>query len=167
MNANIIKALVPALVVTGLALCACTSTYVEPPDPIPVIGNEIIAASGACLDVQDGLTADGTPIILFQCANSPNQKWFINNGTISESFGSCLDVLGGAATQGAPIVLITCNGTPSQHWRIAKGQIIGLGGNCLAAVDGASANLTPLVLSSCKDIPAQKWTVQWTRTPGG
>jgi len=167
MNANIMKGLVAALVVTGLALCACTPTYVEPPDPIPVIGNEIIAASGACIDVQDGLTADGTPIILFQCVNSPNQKWFINNGVISESYGSCLDVMGGAATQGAPIVLVTCNGAPSQHWRVSKGQIIGVGGNCLDVMGAGSATLAPLILASCKDIPSQKWTVQWTRTPGG
>jgi len=161
------KGLVAALGVTALALCACSHTYVEPPDPIPVIGNEIIAASGACIDVQDGLTADGTPIVLFECVNSPNQKWFIGNGRISESYGSCLDVLGGAATQGASIVLVTCNGAPSQHWRIANGQIIGLGGNCLGAMGGASASLTPLILSSCKDVPSQKWTVQWTRPPGG
>ena len=166
MDSSIMKGLVAALVVTGLALCACTPTYVEPPDPIPVIGNEIIAAGGACIDVKDGLTADGTPIVLFHCVNSPNQKWFISNGRISESYGSCLDVLGGAATLGAPIILVTCNGAPSQHWRVSNGQIIGLGGKCLDAIGGSSANLTPLILSSCKDVPSQRWTVQWTQGPG-
>jgi hypothetical protein len=156
-----------ALVLLDLGLCACASTYVAPPDPIPVIGNEIIGISGACADVQDGLTADGTPIVLFQCVGSPNQEWFVGNGRIADNVGSCVDVLGGAALDGAPIILVTCNGTPSQHWRISKDRIIGAGGKCLDTLAGGTANLTPLILSSCKDIPSQTWTLQWSRAANG
>jgi cytochrome c len=156
----------PALV-SVVSLCACASTYVPPPDPIPVIGNELIGISGACADVQDGLTADGTPIVLFQCVGSPNQEWFIGNGWIADNVGSCVDVLGGAALDGAPIILVTCNGTPSQHWRIVKDRIIGVGGKCIDTMAGGTANLTPLILSGCKDIPSQSWTVQWSRAANG
>jgi hypothetical protein len=86
----------PALLLVP-GLCACATTYV-PPDPIPVIGNEIMGISGASADVQDGLTADGTPIVLFQCVGSPNQEWFIGNGRIADSVGSCVDVLGAHQT---------------------------------------------------------------------
>jgi hypothetical protein len=159
--------LFPALVLVDLGLCACASTYVAPPDPIPVIGKELIGISGACADVQDGLTADGTPIVLFQCVGSPNQEWFIGNGQIADNVGSCIDVLGGAALDGAPIVLVTCNGTPSQHWRIAKDRIVGIGGKCIDAMAGGTANLTPLILSRCEDIPSQTWTLQWSRAANG
>jgi len=147
-----------ALFVLTLSACG-TSTYVVPPDPIPVIGAQLIGKNGECIDVQDGLTADGTPIDVFQCHGSPNERWFIRNGVISESFGSCLDVQGGAPIDAAPIILVTCSGTLSQQWSITSGQIVGLGGKCIVESGGGSADLTPLILSSCNAPPNSRWTV--------
>jgi cytochrome c len=144
----------------ALAFPACTTTVVSGPDPVPLIGAQVIASSGACADLRDGVTVDGTPIVLFHCHGSPNQRWFVRNGGISESFGSCLDVQGSAATEGAPIILVTCNGSPSQQWGISNGQIIGIGGKCLDAMGGGTMDLTPLILSGCKVTPSQQWTVQ-------
>jgi hypothetical protein len=143
-----------------LAMPACKSTtYVSVPDPIPVIGAQFIGNSGECIDVQDGLTADGTPIQAFQCHGSPNERWFIQNGAISESFGSCIDVQGGAPVEGSAIILVACNGTPSQRWSITNGQIVGIGGKCVVETGGRSANLTPLILGSCA-ASSNRWTVQ-------
>jgi hypothetical protein len=55
---------------------------------------------GECVDVQDGGTTDGTPIVVVRCHGSPNQRWFVKSGVISENFGSCMDVLGGAPNDG-------------------------------------------------------------------
>jgi hypothetical protein len=144
-----------------LCMPACRSTtYISTPDPIPVIGAQIVGRSGECFDVQDGLTADGTPIVVFQCHGSPNERWFIRNGAISESFGSCLDVQGGAPIEASPIILVTCNGTPGQRWSIVNGQIIGIGAKCIVESAGSSANETPLVLSNCVAPPSQQWIVQ-------
>lgn len=139
---------------------ACTTTYVVPPDPIPVIGAELMGRNGECIDVQDGGTADGTPIVVVQCHGSPNERWFIKGGVISESFGSCIDVQGSAPNQGAVIVLVTCAGTPSQQWSIRDGQIVGMGNKCLTETGGISADQTPLILSSCNSNPGQLWTVR-------
>jgi cytochrome c len=147
------------LAVLALPACTGSTTYVSTPDPEPVIGVAVIGNSGECIDVQDGATADGTPIIVFQCHGSPNERWFIKNGVISENFGSCLDVQGGAPIEGAPIILVACSGTSSQQWAVTKGQIIGLGGMCIAESGGSTADLTPLVLASCKAARGQ-WTVR-------
>jgi hypothetical protein len=148
------------LSIAVLAAAGCAPTFVVPPDPIPVLGAQILSSAGGCVDVRDGVTADGTPIVLFQCHGSPNQRWFIGRGEIAESFGSCLDVLGSAGVAGAAIILVTCNGRPSQQWRVVDGQIIGLGNKCLDSKDGGAADLAPLILSECGPAPSQRWTIQ-------
>jgi Ricin-type beta-trefoil lectin domain len=145
---------------TALASAACATTFVVPPDPTPVLGAQVLSGAGGCMDVLDGMTADGTPIDLFQCHGSPNQRWFIGRGQISENFGSCLDVQGSAGVDGAAIILVTCNGRPSQQWRVIEGQIVGLGNKCLDSKDGGAADLTPLVLSECRPTLSQRWTIQ-------
>jgi cytochrome c len=146
--------------ITALAAAGCATTFVVPPDPTPVFGAQILSSAGGCVDVRDGVTADGTPIVLFQCHGSPNQRWFIGHGEIAENFGSCLDVQGSEGVDGAAIILVTCNGRPSQQWRVIDGQIIGLGNRCLDSKDGGTADLTPLVLSECRPPPSQRWTIQ-------
>lgn len=139
-------------------LCSCTTTtVVVPPDPTPVLGAQIQSSVGGCIDVRDGATADGTPIVLFQCHGSPNQRWFIGQGQIEENFGSCLDVQTGAGA--AAIILVSCNGRPSQQWHVTDGQIIGLGDKCLDAEGGNAADLTPLSLADCSGTQSQKWTI--------
>jgi hypothetical protein len=145
-----------AIVAAGCA----TTTVVLPPDPEPVLGAQILSGVGGCVDVRDGVTADGTPIVLFQCHGSPNQRWFIGRGEIEENFGSCLDVQGGAEVPGSAIILVTCDGRPSQQWRVVDGQIIGIGDKCLDADGGAAADLTPLILADCRGTQGQRWTIQ-------
>jgi hypothetical protein len=144
----------------ALATAACTTTYVVPPDPIPVIGAQLIGRDGECVDVQDGGTADGTPLVVVHCHGSPNERWFIKSGVISENFGSCMDVQNSSPNDGAAIVLVTCNGTPSQQWSISAGQIVGLVNKCLTETGGISAGQTPLILFTCNSNPGQIWTVR-------
>jgi cytochrome c len=144
----------------ALGSSACTTTYIAPPDPIPVIGAQLIGRNGECIDVQDGVTADGTPIVVVQCHGSSNERWFIKSGVISENFGSCIDVQGSAPNDGSAIILVTCSGTLSQQWRISDGQIVGMGNKCLTETGGISADQTPLVLFTCNANPGQLWTVR-------
>jgi Ricin-type beta-trefoil lectin domain len=146
-------------VVAG-ALAACTATYVSVPDPIPVIGAQLVGRAGECVDAQDGQTADGTPLVVVQCHGSPNERWFIKSGVISESFGSCIDVQGSVPVDGAPIILVNCTGTFSQQWSIRDGQIVGLGNKCVTETGGVSADQTPLILSTCNTNPGQAWTIR-------
>jgi hypothetical protein len=143
-----------------LGASACTSTYLVPPDPTPLIGAQISGRAGECVDVQDGGTADGTPIVVVQCHGSPNQRWFIKSGVISENFGSCIDVLGGAPNDGSAIVLVSCTGTLSQQWSISEGRIIGLANKCLTETAGMTADQTPLILAACNTGEGQQWTIR-------
>jgi Ricin-type beta-trefoil lectin domain len=151
---------IAALLGTLVWVAACTTTYVEPPDPTPVIGAQLLGRDGECIEVQDGGTADGTPIVVVHCHGSPNQRWFVKNGVISENYGSCLDVANFSPNDGAPIVLVTCNGSPSQQWSIKDGQIVGLVNKCLTETGGISADQTPLILFTCNSDPGQLWTVR-------
>jgi hypothetical protein len=146
--------------IIALANAACTTTYVVPPDPVPVIGAQLIGRDGECVDVQDGGTADGTPIVVVHCHGSPNQRWFIKNGVISENFGSCIDVQNTSPNDGAAIVLVTCNGSPSQQWSVSGGQIVGMVNKCLTETGGITADQTPLILFTCNSNPGQIWTVR-------
>ena len=143
-----------------LGASACTSTYLVPPDPTPLIGAQIIGRAGECVYVQDGGTVDGTPIVVVQCHGSPNQRWFVKSGVISENFGSCIDVLGGAPNEGSAIVLVSCTGTLSQQWSISEGRIIGLGNKCLSETAGMTADQTPLILAGCNAGQGQQWTIR-------
>lgn len=50
----------------------------------------ISGRAGLCVDVEKALPNDGSPIILFPCAQNANQKWtFQSDGTI-QSLGKCL-----------------------------------------------------------------------------
>src|ERR1700678_3332025 len=149
-----------AFALVACILTACTTTYVAVPDPIPVIGAQLIGRDGECVDAQDGQTADGTPLVVVQCHGSPNERWFVKEGVISESFGSCIDVLGSAPIDGSALVLANCIGAPSQQWSIRDGQIIGFGGKCLTETGGDTADQTPLILSTCNANPGQLWTIR-------
>jgi hypothetical protein len=150
----------PAFALLTVLLAACTTTYVAVPDPIPVIGAQLVGSQGECVDAQDGQTADGTPLVVVHCHGSPNQRWFLKSGVISESFGSCIDVQDGAPNDGAPIILVSCTGTLSQQWSIRNGEVIGLGNKCLTETGGNSADQTPLILSTCNENPGQLWTIR-------
>jgi hypothetical protein len=153
------KSLTLAYAAAALPGCAAT-TYVSVPDPLPVIGAQFVGVHSECIDVQDGATADGSPIVIFQCHGSPNERWFIKSGVIAENFGSCLDIQGGTPVNGAPIILVTCSGTVGQQWSLVDGQIVGLSGKCIAESGGNSVNLTPLVLADCSSAPGSHWVVR-------
>jgi cytochrome c len=143
-----------ALFISILALMGSLATRAA-------VAAQIVGAGGSCADIQQGNTADGTPMILFHCHGSPNQNWVISNGTINGTSGLCLDVLGSTARDGAQIIVVQCNGRASQKWQVLNGQIIGLGGKCLDTQGGGTDDRTPLILNKCAPgTGGQIWTIQ-------
>jgi alpha-galactosidase len=121
---------------------------------------QLLSSFGNCIDIQRGVTEDGTPVIQFHCHGSPNQNWVIAGGNLQGASGTCLDVMGSAPTEGAAIIVVQCNGRDSQKWQIIGGQIVGLGHKCLDIQGGSGGDGTPLILSTCKTSPSQQWTEQ-------
>jgi hypothetical protein len=83
-----------------------------------VKNNQIAGVAGMCLDVQDGVAADGAPVIAVPCNGSPGQHWRVSNGQVIGPGGKCLDVPGGAVAESAPLILATCTGAASQRWSL-------------------------------------------------
>ncbi len=74
-----------------------------------------------CLDLLGSNTADGTPMLLFECRNTANQSWDFSP-TVPESPTGSLRSLGKCLTGGGgspePAEIQTCNGEDRQRWRL-------------------------------------------------
>ncbi|MEH0843530.1 ricin-type beta-trefoil lectin domain protein [Micromonospora sp. CPCC 205711] len=121
----------------------------------------ITGLGGACLDVTDNNSADGTPIQIWSCTGGANQQWTrAADGTI-RSLGKCLDVSGGGTADGTRVQLWTCNGTPAQQWVWTAGRdlVNPQANKCLDVTGNTSANGTRTQIWSCTGGANQKWTL--------
>ncbi|WP_329219327.1 ricin-type beta-trefoil lectin domain protein [Streptomyces sp. NBC_01485] len=132
----------------------------------PVPGALIIGqASNRCIDVTDAQTGkgkDGTPLQLWDCAGSANQKWvFGKDGTV-RSLGLCMDVAWGSRDDGAVIQLAKCSGNPAQQFVLSKaGDLVNpQADKCVDAKNNGTGNGTKLQLWTCSGTPNQKWRTQ-------
>ena len=127
----------------------------------PVIGN-----GQYCLDASGNRDADGTPVFVYKCHGSENQRWTISSSTGNEHAilgigGSCLDVRGSNSTgNGTPVQLWRCHFGDNQRFALRPdGRITEVrSGKCLIALaprDGA-----PVVLDQCKNTPQEIFAIQ-------
>ncbi|MDX3118240.1 ricin-type beta-trefoil lectin domain protein [Streptomyces scabiei] len=137
-----------------------------PKPAAPVPGAVIIGkASGRCVDItdaQNGKGKDGTPLQLWDCAGSANQKWvFRSDGTV-RALGLCMDVAWGSKDDGAVIQVANCSGNPAQQWVLSEyGDLVNPQANkCVDAKDNGTGNGTKLQLWTCSGTPNQKWRAQ-------
>jgi len=76
-----------------------------------------------CLDVTDGVNADGTKLQVFACtAGNTNQEFVFNsNFTIQwKNTNKCVDLTGGVVASGTPLQILTCSpGDKNQQWKIS------------------------------------------------
>ena len=94
-----------------------------------------IAESGGCLDVQGGVTTDGTPVIATTCNASAAQVWTVTaDARLVGPAGKCLTLGSSGAAQ-----LSTCSASPAQKWTLfANGQLRGQNATCLTDHGGGS-----------------------------
>ncbi|PSL52040.1 type 1 glutamine amidotransferase [Saccharothrix carnea] len=118
----------------------------------------IVAASGKCVDVNGGGTADGTKVQLWTCNSGANQRWTVSGSTV-KALDRCLDAAGTA--NGAAVRLWTCHGGGGQNWTAgANGSLVNpQSGKCLDANGGSSADGTQLIVWSCHGGTNQRWTL--------
>jgi lysophospholipase L1-like esterase len=83
-------------------------------------GKQLTAFGSKCLDASGQGTADGTPVIIWDCSGQANQQWTVNaDGTITGvQSGRCLDATGQGTASGTKLVLWTCNGQANQKWTL-------------------------------------------------
>ncbi|MFC8359596.1 ricin-type beta-trefoil lectin domain protein [Streptomyces griseorubiginosus] len=118
------------------------------------------SASGRCIDVTDGSTAERTPLQIWDCSGAARQSWrFASDGTV-RALGRCMDVDGGSRDDGATVQLVTCNGTGAQQFRLnAAHDLVNVQADkCVDVKDVATGNGARLQLWSCNGGGNQKWS---------
>ncbi len=117
----------------------------------------IIQADGDCVDVDMGLSANGTAVLTWGC-HSPlpdNQTWTIDGQRFS-ALGKCMSTKDGGTADGTRVVLWDCDGSRAQRWTtdLSAGTIRNAAANkCLTRPD----NVGQLTISSCTDPVKQRW----------
>jgi len=116
------------------------------------------AASGRCLDVPGGNTANGTQPVIWDCNGGPNQRWTASGQTL-QALGKCLDSPTNA-TAGAKAQLWDCTGGTNQRWnRNANGTISNAASGLCLDVNGRATTAGSLViLWTCTAATNQIWT---------
>ncbi|GAA4250510.1 RICIN domain-containing protein [Dactylosporangium darangshiense] len=120
----------------------------------PLVG----AASGRCLDVLYGTTANGTQPGVWDCNGGANQRWNLNGQTL-RALGKCLDAPTGA-TAGTKVQIWDCNGGTNQRWNLnANGTVSSVSsGLCLDVNANLTANGSAVILWTCTGAANQRWT---------
>ncbi|WP_143568896.1 polymorphic toxin type 43 domain-containing protein [Streptomyces amritsarensis] len=124
----------------------------------PGIGSVAVTGlSGKCLDVQDGGTADGTPVQLLSCNETKPQQWRITGDTV-QALGKCLTSENGKA------LLKACKpGEPSQTftYRETDKALVTGTNQCLTVPNDNAAEGNDLGTFTCASpapTPAQQWS---------
>ncbi|WP_436521516.1 ricin-type beta-trefoil lectin domain protein [Actinoplanes sp. HUAS TT8] len=132
---------------------------------------------GKCLDVENGGTANGTPVQIYTCNGTASQTWSLEaNGTV-RALGKCLEVAGAAKVDGTEVQMSTCTGGVGQIWQPFKAMKSSGGfrnpnsGMCLTRPfykPGTPLDGVNLVISSCvTDIPSVPQDQDWWFGLGG
>jgi hypothetical protein len=109
---------------------------------------------GKCLDVRGGVFANGTPVQIYDCLDTPAQKWVINKGRTKLRVAGtnfCLDA-GSAPANGVKGKIWQCyDNLPSQDWWYTDDNRIALTGQgfCLDLTDGIVANSNQVQTWQC------------------
>ncbi len=135
-----------------------------PSSPPPSRSNVMIVGtgSGRCIDVPNGVTANGTQMQLWDCWGGSPQRWTYTSSKQLTIAGKCLDASGHGTANGTAVIIWDCNGQTNQQWNLnANGTIAGVqSGLCIDAAGTATANGTKIQLWTCHGGTNQQWTIR-------
>ncbi|MFD9224686.1 ricin-type beta-trefoil lectin domain protein [Streptomyces sp. NPDC060064] len=117
--------------------------------------------SGRCIDVPASDFSDGKQLFVWDCNNSPAQKWqFASDGTVRIK-GKCLDVANANYNDGSPIQIAWCSGNAAQKFVLnASHDLVNtVVGKCVDIKDNNRGSGARLQLWSCAGTDNQKWSV--------
>ncbi len=142
------------------------SAFIYGPDAAPAKSapGTITGYGNLCVDIEGGITADGTEVQLWTCNGNNAQQWRMSNAReLRNPLADKCMVLGngGAAVDGAPIWEWTCGGQADQKWLYKNMQIVaGNSGKCIDVPQNNLAAGQALQLWDCNDTNAQKFTFE-------
>ncbi|MFE1557576.1 ricin-type beta-trefoil lectin domain protein [Streptomyces sp. NPDC058734] len=119
----------------------------------------VIGASGKCMDVEYGGTADGTPVQIHPCNETKAQQWRLTGDTV-RALDKCL------TTSGTKLVLATCDGSDKQKFvhRAGDKSLNNPATNQCVDVPNNAADGTDLQLWPCNATGPQQFTFDNTTT---
>ncbi|RYF49015.1 MAG: hypothetical protein EOO38_08885 [Cytophagaceae bacterium] len=111
------------------------------------------AAPSKCLDVRGASTADGTPVIFWDCNGGNNQRWKFQDGHLVVYGNKCLALEVPNASNFTKVVIRDCaQGAATQVWNRQGDHVVFTGtGRCLDLPFGNTANGTQFALFDCGD----------------
>ncbi|MFE3607580.1 ricin-type beta-trefoil lectin domain protein [Streptomyces goshikiensis] len=128
----------------------------------PGIGSVAVTGlSGKCLDVSEGLSADGTAVQLWSCNETKAQQWRLTGDTV-RALDKCL-----TADAAGLLTLATCNGSTQQKFTYRAGDktLYNPATDTCVDVPGSNdANGTDLKLWYCNGGTNQQWSFANTTT---
>jgi alpha-galactosidase len=116
-------------------------------------------ASGRCLDVNNGGTANGTQMLIWDCHTGANQQ-ITQNGQALQILGKCLDAPP-SAVAGTRMQIWDCNGSTNQQWTFnSNGTVssVRFPALCLDVNGAATANGSAVITWTCHGAANQRWT---------
>ncbi|WP_327064721.1 GDSL-type esterase/lipase family protein [Kitasatospora sp. NBC_01302] len=152
----------------SLAVAGLTALTASPAQAVTTTatGHIASASAGKCLEDAGGSTANGTAVVLDDCAGSAAQNVQIqDDGTVLVN-GECLAAAGGGTTDGTALVVAACDGSTGQQWEQDGAELRNpASGRCLDDPNAATADGTAQVLWDCNATgTAEKWAFP---EPGG
>ncbi|GAA5001201.1 ricin-type beta-trefoil lectin domain protein [Kitasatospora paranensis] len=115
--------------------------------------------AGKCVDVNNGVSANGRPVEIWDCNNSAAQLFTAQpNGTV-KFLDRCLDAYNNGTANGTLVQLFDCSGNANQQWVFRPdGSILNpVSGRCLDLPNSNVTNGTQLQLYDCNQTGAQRW----------
>ncbi|MFI7618755.1 glycoside hydrolase family 19 protein [Nonomuraea terrae] len=152
-----------------LALGAIFSSLaVSPASAADPVGS-ITGFAGKCVDVAGANSANGTPVVLYDCNGTDAQRWTVAGDGTLRALGKCLDVVDRGTANGSKMQLWDCAGGSNQKWVVtAAHDIVNPAANkCLDVTDNNPANGTRLQLWECAGTANQKWSAPTGSGSGG
>lgn len=119
----------------------------------------VTGASGKCIDVEGGGTADGTPVQIYPCNEGKAQQWRLTGDTV-RALDKCL------TTSGTKLVLATCDGSDKQKfvYRAGDKSLNNPATNQCVDVPNNAADGSDLQLWSCNSTGPQQFSFDTTTT---
>lgn len=119
----------------------------------------VTGASGKCIDVEGGGTADGTPVQIYPCNESKAQQWRLTGNTV-RALDKCL------TTSGTKLVLAACDGSDKQRfvYRAGDKSLNNPATNQCVDVPNNAADGSDLQLWSCNATGPQQFGFDNTTT---
>jgi beta-glucanase (GH16 family) len=107
-------------------------------------------ASGKCLDVAWGNTANATPVQITTCNGNVAQSWTYTQGRLQVLGHKCLDVVDGKAANGTKLQIWECSNTnANQQWTRSGNTFVWKNTYCLDLPGGNSTDGTRPQIYGC------------------